>query len=130
MKKSHKASEGVILLIDDDPAMRSSLKFLLEIEGFTVRVYPRADKLLKEADLPTKGCLIIDYHMPEMDGLKLLEKLRDRGVTIPAIVITTHPSRKLRERIAAAGMPLVEKPFLAEVLLDHIRAARTGPNAR
>jgi FixJ family two-component response regulator len=49
--------------------------------------------------------------------------LRDRGVSIPAVVITGHPNRRLRERIAAAGVPLLEKPFLGNILMDRIREA-------
>jgi FixJ family two-component response regulator len=70
--------------------------------------------------------------MPVMNGLELLARLRDRGITIPAMVITSHPSHKLRERIAAAGVPLVEKPFLGNVLMDQIRDAfstQAGPPA-
>ena len=65
----------------------------------------------------------VDYYMPTMNGLELLARLRDRGISIPAMVITSHPNRKLRERIAAAGVPLIEKPFLGTVLSDRIREA-------
>ena len=117
------AAKHVVLIIDDDPAVRSSLKFSLEVEGFTVRAYSDAYELLNEADLPAKSCLLIDYYMPAMNGLELLARLRDRGVSIPAMVITSHPNRKLRERIAAAGVPLIEKPFLGNTLTDRIREA-------
>jgi FixJ family two-component response regulator len=116
-------AERVVLVIDDDPAVCSSLKFSLEVEGFAVRIYPGAYELLNEADLPAKSCLLIDYHMPVMNGLELLARLRDRGITLPAMVITSQPNRRLRERIAAAGVPLVEKPFLGSVLVDHIHDA-------
>jgi two-component system, LuxR family, response regulator FixJ len=116
------AAEHVVLVIDDDPAVRSSLKFSLEIEGFTVRVYSGAHELLSD-DLPAKSCLLIDYYMPTMNGLELLARLRDRGVSIPAVVITGHPNCRLRERIAAAGVPLLEKPFLGTILRDRIREA-------
>ncbi len=110
-----------ILVVDDDPAVRNSLKFSLEIEGFAVRVYPGGDELLTDADLPSRGCLIIDYKMPEMNGLQLLKKLRDLRVLIPAIIITSHPDSTLRARAAAAGVPIVEKPFSGNALLDEIR---------
>jgi two-component system, LuxR family, response regulator FixJ len=116
-------AKSVVLVIDDDPAVCSSLKFSLEVEGFVVRIYPGAYELLNEIDLPSKSCLLIDYHMPVMNGLELLERLRDRGITLPAMVITSQPSRRLRERIAAAGVPLVEKPFLGSVLVDQVRDA-------
>ena len=115
-------SRPTIYLVDDDPAVCSSLKFSLEVEGFTVRVYSGPHELLSD-DLPAKSCLLIDYYMPTMNGLELLARLRDRGVSIPAVVITGHPNRRLRERIAAAGVPLLEKPFLGNILMDRIREA-------
>jgi FixJ family two-component response regulator len=117
------AAKHVVLVIDDDAAVRSSLKFSLEVEGFMVRAYSDAYELLSETDLPTNSCLLIDYHMPAMNGLELLARLRDRGVSIPALVTTSHPNRKLRERIAAAGVPLIEKPFLGSTLTEQIRGA-------
>jgi two-component system response regulator FixJ len=124
------AAQHVVIVIDDDPAVCSSLKFSLEVEGFTVRVYAGAHELLSdEAELPAKSCLLIDYYMPTMNGLELLARLRDRGISIPAVVITSHPNRRLRERIAAAGVPLIEKPFLGNVLTDLIREALGGDSA-
>src|SRR5262252_1359106 len=113
MKKPHTASSAkhVVLIIDDDPAVRSSLKFSLEVEGFTVRLYAGPYELLNETNLPANSCLLIDYYMPAMNGLELLARLRDRGVSIPAMVITGHPNRRLRDRMAAAGVSLIEKPF-------------------
>jgi two-component system, LuxR family, response regulator FixJ len=106
-----------------DPAVRSSLKFSLEIEGFSVRLYSDAHELLSESDLPATGCLLIDYYMPTMNGLELLARLRDRGVSIPAMVITSYPNSRLRDQIAAAGVPLIEMPFLGNVLTERIREA-------
>ena len=95
MQKSHSMplADHVVLVIDDDPAVCSSLKFSLEVEGFKVRIYPGAYELLNEAELPPKSCLLIDYHMPVMNGLELLARLRDRGISIPAMVITSAASQ-------------------------------------
>jgi FixJ family two-component response regulator len=113
----------VVLVIDDDPALRNSLKFALQIEGFCVRVYPNGAELLDEKDMPESGCLVTDYHLPGMNGLDLLARLRERNIKWPAILITTHPSAIIRNRAALAGARLIEKPLLNDALFQGIRAA-------
>jgi two-component system response regulator FixJ len=61
--------------------------------------------------------------MPVINGMELLARLRDRGVSIPAIVITGYANCALRDELAVAGIPLIEKPFLANVWTERIRAA-------
>jgi FixJ family two-component response regulator len=112
-----------VLIVDDDPAVRSSLQFYLEIEGFLVRVYSTAADLLGDRNLPALGCLVIDYRLPGMNGLDLLAELRRRDVDLPAILVTTHPSALVRAAVTAAGAVLIEKPLLNEALFDGIRAA-------
>jgi|SRR2546425_284427 two-component system response regulator FixJ len=125
MRKSETTPDAkhVVLVIDDDAITRSSLKFALEIEGFAVRLYADAYELLNDTHLPAKSCLLIDYYMPAMNGLELLAKLRARGMSIPAIVMTGYSNCTLRDRIAAAGVPLLEKPFLGNALTERIREA-------
>ena len=113
----------VVLVIDNDPAVRNSLKFALEIEGFVVRLYPTGAELLDETDMPKSGCLVTDYHLPRMNGLDLLARLRERNVRLPAILIATHPSVTIRDRAAFAGVLLIEKPLLNDTLFQGIRAA-------
>ena len=110
----------VVIVIDDDPAVRNSLKFSLEIEGFTVRSYATGPELLSDGDLAFCSCLIVDQNMPGMSGLDLIALLRARHVSAPAILITTHPSLWLRERAQKAGIPIVEKPLLGNALVDKI----------
>ncbi len=125
MRKSETTPDAkhVVPVIDDDAITRSSLKFALEIEGFAVRLYADAYELLNDTHLPAKSCLLIDYYMPAMNGLELLAKLRARGMSIPAIVMTGYSNCTLRDRIAAAGVPLLEKPFLGNALTERIREA-------
>jgi two-component system, LuxR family, response regulator FixJ len=85
--------------------VRNSLKFALEVEGFSVRAYPTGAELLKDADIPDDGCLVVDYKLPEMNGLDLLAELRRRKVDLPAILITTHPNAAVRDRAARAACP-------------------------
>ena len=124
--RTGEACKNVMLVVDDDSAVRESLKFMLEVEGFQVRVYSSAEELLNEDSLPEPGCLVVDYHMPGMNGLELVVQLQGRDVQIPAILITPDPSENLRNRAAAAGISIVEKPLLGSRLLDSIRQAFDG----
>ena len=119
----------MVLIIDDDPAVRNSLKFALEVEGFAVRAYATGAELLDDASPLDNGCLVVDYKLPEMNGLDLLSELRRRNVDLPAILITTHPNAAVRNRAALAGVPLIEKPLLNDTLFQGIRAALDGRNA-
>jgi FixJ family two-component response regulator len=68
---------------------------------------------------------VVDYKLPEMNGLDLLVELRNRKIDLPAILITTNPSAEVRRRTALAGVTLIEKPLLNDALFQGIRAALT-----
>lgn len=116
----------IIVVVDDDPAVRNSLKFSLELEGYSVRLFSGPDEVLRD-ELPTHGCLVIDHVMPHMSGLDLLAALRDRQVSLPAILITTRPSIGLRERATKMHTTIVEKPLLGDGLVQAIRQALANP---
>jgi two-component system, LuxR family, response regulator FixJ len=125
MKRQGKSPvpDPVVVVVDDDPAVRNSLTFSLEIEGFTVRSYATGDELLKAGDFASCDCLVVDQKMPGLSGLDLIAKLRDRKIAAPAILITSHPSLLLRQRAERAAVPIVEKPLLGNALLDRIHDA-------
>lgn len=112
---------AVVGIVDDDPAVRNSLKFSLEIDGFAVGVYASADEVLQDSDLDRFRCLVIDQHMPGMNGLDLIAKLRERRVAVPVVLITSHPPKALVVRAQGAGVPIVEKPLLGNALQEKIR---------
>lgn len=119
----HVKSRGLkVIIVDDDPAVLNSLQFALEIEGFSVHVYATGDELLG-AQMPEDGCLVLDFNMPGLNGLQLLEKLRARGHVLPAILITSNPTAETRKRAATAGVVIIEKPLLGNTLSDAIRDA-------
>lgn len=105
-----------VVLVESDGAVRSSLKFALELEGFTVEALESVDHLITTASLPASGCLIIDHGTAGEDGIATLATLRRAGCTLPAIITATHPSRSFREAVAQAGAALVEKPLLGDTL--------------
>lgn len=116
-----------ILLVDDDPAIRSSLSFSLELEGFEVEAFESAEALAELAGLSDASCMIVDYRLPGMDGLALVGLLRARGITVPTVIITSNPTRLLKERAAAAGASLVEKPLLSDALTAAVRGLIASP---
>jgi len=118
-----RAVDRSVFVIDDDPAILASLKFSLEIEGYVVYTYSSPKALIADATRKTWGCLVIDYNLPESNGLQLLGELRRIGVGMPAILITTNPSPHLRMRAAAASVSIVEKPLIGNTLVDAIRTA-------
>jgi FixJ family two-component response regulator len=110
-----------VLIVDDDPAVLGSLKFSLEIEGYSVDVFTGPDEFLVAAP-PSEACLLIDQNLPGMTGLDLLDEVRRRGANPAAVLITSHPSPAILRRAAAAGVPIVEKPFLGNALIETIRS--------
>lgn len=114
-------SAPMLVLVDDDPAVRASLKFSLELEGFEVTTFDSGETLLSRAKRPTPNCLVLDYRLPGIDGLSLLSLLRERGETCPAVIITSNPTRNVRQRTTDAGAVLIEKPLLSDGLTAAIR---------
>jgi len=128
MKDQGKASNAgvVIIVVSDDLAVRTSLKFWLEIEGLTVRGYVSGADLLDAGDLARCDCYVVDQKMSAMSGLDLIAQLRDRHFTAPAVLIASHPSVLLREQAEKADVPIVEKPLLGNGLLDKIHDMVSG----
>lgn len=120
---------GPVIVVDDDAAVRDSLKFALELEGLDVRIYPGAEEVLAESDWPSHGCLVVDYYMPLMNGVELVDQLRGRRVDLPAILITTKASNAVRSRAACSGFrQVLEKPLEDGALLDSIHSALAAAN--
>jgi two-component system, LuxR family, response regulator FixJ len=115
--------DPIVAVVDDDPAVGNSLKFSLELEGFTVRIYGSGAALLRASDLAAYDCFVIDQKMPGLSGLETIATLRSRNLSAPAILIVSEPSAMVGARAAAAKVPIVEKPFLGNALVDRIREA-------
>lgn len=120
-----------ILVVDDDSAVRDSMRVLLESAGYAVTAYASAGDFLKDP-VPAQGCLIVDIRMPEMDGLELQEEIARRGVELPIIIMTGHGDVPLAVRGMKAGaIDFIEKPFDAKMLLDGVsRALNIGESRR
>jgi two-component system, LuxR family, response regulator FixJ len=112
----------IVFVVDEDLAVRDSLKFFLTLEGFSVRACGSGAELLSRADLGQGRCLVMEAEMPDMDGFEVLARLSARGVALPAILITNYANATFRRRAATAGVEhIVEKPLLNGSLLERIR---------
>jgi FixJ family two-component response regulator len=112
----------VVFVVDDDPAMRDSLRWLIESTGLRVETYGDARTFLEAVGPDRPGCLVLDVRMPGMSGLDLQAELARRGIGLPTIVVTGHAEVPLAVRALKAGaLDFIEKPFSDQLLLDRVR---------
>lgn len=117
-------AEPVVFVVDDDEAMRNSLKWLIESTGMSVRTYGSADEFLANYYPGRAGCLLLDVRMPGMSGLELQGHLARQAIRLPVIIITGHGDVGMAVRAMKAGaVDFIEKPFNDEALLSSIRQA-------
>ena len=117
---------GKVYVIDDDPAMRDSLDFLLGSAGFNVRLFDSAQVFLNELSGLEAGCIVTDIRMPGMDGMELLRQLnQSSGVRkLPVIVMTGHGDVPLAvEAMKLGALDFLEKPFEDDRLIGMIETA-------
>jgi DNA-binding response OmpR family regulator len=113
-------SQPSLALVDGDPAVRNALRFAFETAGISVAAFSDGETALAAADQAKWRCVVLDQRLPGMTGLELLQRLRERGVLAPAIMITTQPSRETIARSRAAGVEIVEKPLLDDALTARV----------
>jgi two-component system response regulator FixJ len=116
--------KSLVYVVDDDHDVRTSLRFLLETEGFDVRTFRSGAALLGSATRNGADCLVIDYKMAELDGLELAQRLRRLDVSTPIILITGYPDGKIAAKASLAGVrQVLLKPNLEDNLVDCVRKA-------
>ena len=125
-------ADELVHVIDDDPAVRDSLAFLLETANLSPRTYDSAVDFLEALPEVTSGCVVTDVRMPEMTGIELVRRLKAQGFRLPIVMITGHADVPLAVEAMKAGVAdFIEKPFDDEVLLAAIHAAlRDGEKDR
>lgn len=117
-------TEPEVHVIDDDEGVRESLSFLFEMSGVTSKTHANPVEFLELASSIGSGCIVTDVRMPQMNGLELVRRLRERGVMLPVIVITGHGDVPLAvEAMKAGAIDFLEKPFKDEALLEAVRHA-------
>lgn len=117
-------NEGFVHVIDDDAAVRDSLKFLLEAAQLPVRTYESAADFLKALPTLETGCVITDVRMPDVDGIELLRRVRSTARRLAVIVITGHGDIPLAvEAMKIGAIDFFEKPFDDNAFLAAVRLA-------
>ena len=120
----------MIYVVDDDYDVRTSLRFLLETEGFDVRTFRSGSALLGSSTRNCADCLVIDYKMAELDGLELALRLRRLQVFTPIILITGYPDENISAKASSAGvLHVLLKPNLEDNLIVCVRNAIDTPGA-
>ncbi len=114
----------VVFIVDDDEAVRSSLRLLLKSVGLVPTALPSAREFLDKYDPAQPGCLVLDGRMPDLSGLELQEKLNLQGAVIPVIFITGHGDVPMAvEAMRAGACDFLQKPFRDQDLIDRIQRA-------
>ncbi|KAA0133567.1 response regulator transcription factor [Gimesia chilikensis] len=114
--------EATVFVVDDDPAIRKSLRWLIESVGLKVQTHELASEFLESYSPDHPGCLVLDVRIPGMSGLELQEKLRERGYDIPVIIVSGYGDVPMAVRAMKAGaVDFLEKPVSDQVLLDYIQ---------
>lgn len=118
-----------ICIIDDDEGVADSLKLLLETFGYDAQSYNSTGDFLADDRQGAASCLIIDQHMPDMDGLDVVDHLQKQGSRVPTILISGRLDTHIKERAASLGITSVlEKPFAGDRLIALIRTALSERN--
>jgi two-component system response regulator FixJ len=112
------------VVVDDDDAVRDSVGILLEAHGLRVRDFASAAEFLKSDAHKSMSCLVIDYHMPGMTGIEVVQELRRLGRSFPTILITGLSDETIIQNALSAGiMAILEKPPPDDVLMDTVLVA-------
>ncbi len=121
----------IVFVVDDDPSVRSSLKFLLSTVGLQVESFDSADAFLHKKPPDAPSCLVLDVRLPGLSGLDFQRELAARNTRIPIIFLTGHGDIPMSVRAMKAGaVEFLTKPFRDQDLLDAVRIALERDRAR
>ena len=124
MQQALNKKTATVFIVDDDPAVRDAIRWLMEQVKLKVQVFASADEFLASYIPGTHGCIILDIRMPGMSGLELQERLKAARAFIPIIIITGHGDVSIAVRAMKAGaVEFLQKPFNDQLLLDTVQSA-------
>jgi two-component system response regulator FixJ len=111
----------MVHLVDDDASVRRSVGFMLKTSGHQVQSYESGADLLKNSAQLEQGCILLDIRMPGMDGLEVQQRLQEKGIRLPVIIMTGHGDVGLAVRAMKAGaVDFIEKPFEKDTLFSSL----------
>ena len=113
-----------VYIVDDDISVCRALKYLLNTFGFEVRTFFSSENFFSAVPNSAHGCLILDIHMPGLDGWEALKRIIKSGSKRPVIIITADKNGGLKEEVLKAGaIGFLQKPFQDQELVDLINLA-------
>jgi two-component system response regulator TtrR len=119
-----KANQATVFVIDDDPAIRDSMRWLIEAAGFNVKIYASAREFLKKLSPSQRGCLVLDVRMPEINGLELQRLLSEKNNPLPIIFISAHGNvPDAVNALHEGAIDFLTKPFDSQLLLKRIQSS-------
>ncbi len=119
-----------VFVVDDDAAMRASLRWLLESVGLRVETFASGRDFLERYENGQAGCLVLDLRMPDLSGLELQSELNRRAISLPVIIISGYGEvRTAVDALKAGAVDFLEKPFSEQVLLDRVWQAIKSDHA-
>jgi FixJ family two-component response regulator len=120
----------IVMIVDDDESIRKAVRRLMKSYGFTVETFASAEEFLGSDRLAKTSCLILDVHMPGMNGLELQKRLVASGSVVPIIFITAFTDDRARAQAMNAGaVAYLAKPFSDDELLGCIRSVLENAGA-
>jgi RNA polymerase sigma factor (sigma-70 family) len=121
----------VVFVVDDDPSVRSSLKFLLSSMGLQVESFDSAETFLQRKPTDAPSCLVLDVRLRGLSGLDFQRELAARNIRIPIVFVTGHGDIPMSVRAMKAGaIEFLTKPYRDQDLLDAVRIALERDRAR
>ena len=118
------ADTATVFVVDDDEGLRKAIEFLLDTAGLTAKTFSSGRAFLEYYRPQMRGCMLLDIRMPDISGLDFQDKIRERDINLPVILISAYGTIPLAVRAMREGaFDFIEKPFDDEFLLKRVREA-------
>jgi FixJ family two-component response regulator len=117
-------SDSTVFVVDDDAAIRDALSLLISLNGLRAAVFSSGETFMDALDERWRGCILTDLKMSGINGLELQSALKERGVTLPVIVLTAHGDvATTRTALKNGALDFLEKPVDETRLIDVLNSA-------